>query len=42
MKSFLFLTSKHDCLLIKADDEVQAWEIFETKGFLRSECLGIR
>lgn len=41
MKIFKFLTSKHDQLIIHADDQDQAWDIFESKGFMRSECLAI-
>lgn len=42
MKKFKFLTSKLNQLIIRADDQEQAWEIFESKGFMRSECLAIR
>ena len=42
MKTFKFLTSKLGQLIIRADDQDQAWDIFESKGFMRSECLAIR
>lgn len=42
MKTFKFLTNKLDQLIIHADDQDHAWEIFESKGFMRSECLAVR
>lgn len=42
MKVFNFITNKLDHMLILADDQDQAWDIFESKGFMRSECLAVR
>ncbi|WP_269835628.1 hypothetical protein [Pseudomonas putida] len=41
MKSFRFVTQKAQ-LVIRADDQDQAWDIFESKGYQRSECLAFR